>query len=204
MQTVGSLMIMALNLILAALSAVAVAVMGLYFRLQSFIFMPVFGLTGGLVAIVGYNFGARNGKRVYEAIRVALIYAGGIMAVGTAIFLLFPGFMLSLFDATPEMLSVGIPALRIISLSFLMAAGGIILSTMFQAIGNGMLSLIVSLVRQVVVLLPAAYLLSRLGGLTAVWWSVPLAEAVSLALCIILYFRADRRYIRPLGEGSTE
>ncbi len=204
MQTVGSLMIMALNLILASLSAVAVAVMGLYFRLQSFVFMPVFGLTGGLVAIVGYNFGARNSKRVYEAVRVALIYAGGIMAVGTALFMLFPGFMLSLFDATPEMLSVGIPALRIISLAFLMAAGGIILSTVFQAIGNGMLSLIVSLVRQLVVLLPAAYLLSRLGGLAAVWWSVPLAEAVSLILCIILYYWADKRYIRPLGDLTTE
>lgn len=204
MQTVGSLMIMALNLILAGLSTVAVAVMGLYFRLQSFVFMPVFGLTGGLVAIVGYNFGARNAKRVYETVRAALLYAGGIMAVGTALFLLFPGFMLSLFDATPEMLSVGIPALRIISLSFLMAAGGIILSTVFQAIGNGMLSLIVSLVRQLVVLLPAAYLLSRLSGLGGVWWSVPLAEAVSLILCIILYYWADRRYIRPLSDIKTE
>ena len=204
MQTVGSFMIMALNLILAALSTVAVAVMGLYFRLQSFVFMPVFGLTGGLVAIVGYNFGAKNRKRVYEAIRVALIYAGGIMAVGTALFLLFPGFMLSLFDATPEMLHVGIPALRVISLAFLMAAGGIILSTVFQAIGNGMLSLSVSLVRQVVVLLPAAWYLSRLSGLSGVWWSVPLAEAVSFVLCIILYYWADRRYIRPLGEGMAE
>jgi putative MATE family efflux protein len=204
MQTVGSLMIMALNLILAALSAVAVAVMGLYFRLQSFVFMPVFGLTGGVVAIVGYNFGARNVKRVYEAVRVALLYAGSIMAVGTAVFLLFPGFLLSLFDATKEMLSVGIPALRIISLSFLMAAVGIILSTVFQAIGNGMLSLIVSLVRQLLVLLPAAYLLSRLGGLGAVWWSVPLAESVSLVLCVILYYWADKRYIRPLGELRPE
>jgi Na+-driven multidrug efflux pump len=126
------------------------------------------------------------------------------MAVGMALFLLFPGLMLSLFDATPEMLSVGIPALRIISLSFLMAAGGIILSTVFQAIGNGMLSLIVSLVRQVAVLLPAAYLLSRLGGLGAVWWSVPLAEAVSLILCVILYYWADKRYIKPLHEATAE
>jgi len=199
-QTVGSFMIMLMNLILVPFSEVAVAVVGLYFRLQSFVFMPVFGLTGGLVAIVGYNFGARNAKRIYEAIRVALYYAGGIMAVGTLLFWLVPGFLLSLFDATPEMLNVGIPALRIISISFIFAAGGIILSTMFQAIGNGMLSLIISMVRQLVVLLPAAYLLSTLFGLLGVWWAIPLAESVSFALCVILYFRVDRQYIRPLSE----
>ncbi len=203
-QTVGSFMIMALNLILASLSAVAVAVMGLYFRLQSFVFMPVFGLTGGLVAIVGYNFGAKNAKRIYEAIRVALLYAGTIMAVGTALFMLFPGFLLSLFDATQEMLEVGIPALRVISIAFLMAAGGIILSTAFQAIGNGTLSMIVSLVRQVVVLLPAAWLLSRAFGIAGVWWAVPLAEAVSFILCIILYFWADKKYIKPLESAAAE
>ena len=199
-QTVGSAMIMLLNLILTSLDPLAVTVMGLYFRLQSFVFMPVFGLTGGLVAIVGYNYGARNKKRIYEAVRVALFYAGAIMAVGTLLFLLLPGLMLSLFNASPEMLQIGIPALRIISLAFMMAAGGIILSTVFQAIGNGTLSLFISLVRQLAVLLPAAFILSRVFGLAGVWWSVPLAESVSLALCIILYFWADRRYIKPLGE----
>ncbi len=203
-QTVGSAMIMMLNLILASLSGVAVAVIGLYFRLQSFVFMPVFGLTGGLVAIVGYNFGARNVKRIHEAVKVALLYAGSIMVVGTLAFWLVPGFLLSLFDATPEMLAVGVPALRIISLAFIMAAGGIILSTTFQAIGNGMLSLFISLVRQLLVLLPAAFLLSRAFGLAGVWWAVPMAEMVSLVLCVILYFWADKRYIRPLGELKAE
>lgn len=203
-QTVGSFMIMALNLILGALSEVAVAVMGLYFRLQSFVFMPVFGLTGGLVAVVGYNFGAKNAKRIYEAIRVALLYAGSIMAAGTALFMLFPGFLLSLFDATPEMLEVGVPALRVISIAFLMAAEGIILSTAFQAIGNGTLSMVVSLVRQVVVLLPAAWLLSRAFGIAGVWWAVPLAEAVSFVLCLGLYFWADKKYIRPLQDAAAE
>ncbi len=203
-QTVGSMMIMLMNLILRPLSEVALAVVGLYFRLQSFVFMPVFGLTGGLVAIVGYNFGARNAKRIHETVRVALYYAGAIMAAGTLLFWLAPGFLLSLFDASPEMLDVGIPALRIISLAFLMAAGGIILSTVFQAIGNGMLSLFVSMIRQLVVLLPAAYFLSKAFGLVGVWWSIPLAEAVSFVLCIVLYIWVDRRYIKPLGGLATE
>ncbi len=203
-QTVGSFMIMVLNQILYGLNEVAVAVMGLYFRLQSFVFMPVFGLTGGLVAIVGYNFGAKNAKRIYEAIRIALLYAGSIMAAGTALFMLFPGFLLSLFNATPEMLGVGVPALRVISIAFLMAAEGIILSTVFQAIGKGSLSMYISLVRQVVVLLPAAWLLSRMFGIAGVWWSVPLAEAVSFILCLVLYFWADKKYIRPLGKAVAE
>lgn len=199
MQSIGSVMITLMNMILILFSATAVSVLGVYFRLQSFIFMPVFGLTGGLVAIIGYNFGAGNKTRIYEAIRLALMYAGGIMLTGTLIFQLIPGPMLSLFKATPEMLSVGIPALRIISISFVLAAGGIILSTVFQAIGNGMLSLLISIVRQLVVLLPAAWLLAKIVGLNAVWWAFPIAEVVAFAMCVSMFSWANKRYLKPLG-----
>lgn len=204
MQAVGSAMVMAMNWILGPMSEVAVAVVGQYFKLQSFVFMPVFGLTGGLIAIMGYNFGAGNAKRIYETVRVALYYAVGIMGLGTLLFWLAPGLLMSLFDATPDMLAVGIPALRIISIAFVMAAGGIILSTVFQAIGNGTLSLGISMVRQLVVLLPAAYFLSEAFGILGVWWAIPLAEAVSLVLCVVLFFWADKRYIRPLEAVPEE
>lgn len=205
MQSIGSVMTVFMNMILIAFGDVAVSVLGVYFKLQSFVFMPVFGLTNGLVAIIGYNYGARQRKRVYDAIKTGLWYAVAIMAVGTLLFMLLPQPMLSLFESQEEMISgeltrIGVPALRIISLSFLMAAVGIVLSTVFQAIGNGVLSLIMSLARQLVVLLPAAWLLARWKGLDAVWWAFPIAEVVSLTICLVMYRWARRKYIEPLSQ----
>lgn len=205
MQSIASVMTVLMNMILIAFGNAAVSVLGIYFKLQSFIFMPVFGLTSGLVAIIGYNYGAKNRQRVYEAIRVSLRYAGIIMAVGTLLFIAIPGPMLSLFESadpaaaaqTAEVTRIGIPALRIISLSFMGAAVGIVLSTVFQAIGNGMLSLVLSVCRQLVVLLPAAWLLAPLG-VEAVWWAFPISEVVSLLLCLTLYRWADKKYLRTL------
>jgi len=205
MQSIGSVMTVLMNGILIAFGNAAVSVLGIYSKLQSFIFMPVFGLTNGLVAIVGYNYGARLKQRVYEAIRTALIFAGVIMLVGTILFMGIPGPLLSLFeggdaaaaDQVEAMYHIGIPALRIISIGFLGAAVGIIYSTVFQAVGNGFLSLIISVCRQLVVLLPAAWVLAR-WGVNAVWWSFPIAEVVSLILSLIAYRWADKKYLRSL------
>ena len=210
MQSIGSVMTVLMNLILIAFGNAAVSVLGVYFKLQSFIFMPVFGLTNGIVAIIGYNFGAKNRKRVYQAIRVALIYSILIMLVGMLLFIFLPEQMLSLFassdasalEQTAEMNRIGVPALQIISLSFLGAAVGIILSTVFQAIGNGLLSLLISMCRQLVVLLPAAYFLAPYG-VNAVWWSFPIAEAVALVLVLIAFRWANNRYLKPLGNVNS-
>lgn len=201
MQSISSVMNVLMNLILIAYGNTAVSVLGVYFKLQSFVFMPVFGLSNGLVAIVGYNYGARMRQRVYDAVKVALKLAIAIMGVGTIAFLLIPETLLSLFEAegASELTAIGTVALRIISSHFILAAIGITLSTVFQAIGKGMYSLLMSLCRQLIVLLPAAWTLSALGGLNAVWWCFPIAEMVSLAVCLMLYRRVDEQMLKPLG-----
>jgi len=200
MQSISSVMNVLLNMILLGFGNTPVNVLGVYFKLQSFVFMPVFGLSNGMVAIVGYNYGARNRKRVYESIRVALKMAGSIMLAGMLVFMLCPGLLLSLFEAegASELTQLGKPALRIISTNFLPAAVGITLSTVFQAVGKGVYSLLMSLCRQLVVLVPAAWILSRIGGATAVWWCFPIAEAASLALCLYLFARVDRKMLKTL------
>ena len=200
MQSISSFMNVFMNLILIAYGNTAVSVLGVYFKLQSFVFMPVFGLGNGLVAIVGYNYGARLRERVYDAIRVAVKLAVAIMAVGTAAFLLIPEVLLSLFEAegASDLTAMGVVALRIISSHFILAAIGITLSTVFQAIGKGFYSLLMSLCRQLIVLLPAAWILSRLGGVNAVWWCFPVAEAVSLTL----FRKVDVRMLKPLGQEA--
>ena len=200
MQAISSVMNVLMNMILLGFGNVAVNVLGAYFKLQSFVFMPVFGLSNGLVAIVGYNYGAHLRERVYAAVRVALRMAIVIMAVGMLLFMTIPQVLLSLFEAegAGDLTAVGCPALRVISLSFILAAVGITLGTVFQAVGKGVYSLINSLCRQLMVLLPAAWLLSRLGDLSAVWWSFPIAEVVSLAVCLLLYRRVDRTMLKTL------
>ncbi len=202
MASIGSVLNVLMNLILIAYGNAAVSVLGVYFKLQSFVFMPVFGLSNGLVPIVGYNFGARLKKRVYGAMKVALIYAMTIMAVGTAAFMLMPETLMGLFESegASELTEIGVIALRTISINFILAAIGITLSTVFQAVGRGSYSLIMSLCRQLIVLLPAAWLLSRLGGLNAIWWSFPIAEAVSLIICLLLFRKCNREMLSPLGE----
>lgn len=203
MQSIGSLLTVLLNLILIAYGAIAVNVLGIYFKLQSFVFMPVFGLSSGLVAIVGYNFGARNKKRVYEAVRTALTYAVSIMTLGTVLFMAAPELLLKMFEAgdSQELLRIGVPALRIISLHFIFAACGIVLSTVFQAVGKGGYSLLCSVVRQLAALLPFAWLLSALWGLEAIWWCFLISETMSLVLCLYLYRRVVRRTIDPLTRA---
>ena len=161
MQSIGTVMTMAINGILSSFSTAAYTVFGLYFKLQSFVFMPVFGLNQGLLPILGYNYGARNKRRMMSAFRSGCVIALVIMAVGMAVFLLFPQWLLGIFNASDELLEIGIPALRIICTCFLFAALGIVSSTLFQAVGRGVYSLIVSLMRQLVVLVPVAWLLAR-------------------------------------------
>lgn len=203
MQSISSVMSMLFNLILMPFGNAAVSVLGVYFKLQSFVFMPVFGLSNGLVAIVGYNYGARLKKRVYESVKVALVYAIAIMAAGMVLFMAIPNVLMGLFDKTADgsICAIGAPALRIISTHFILAAIGITLSTVFQAIGKGFYSLIMSLCRQLIVLIPVAWLLSR-AGLETTWWSFPIAEVVSLTICLLLYRKVDREILSRLDEPA--
>ena len=207
MQAIGSVMNVGMNAILSGFeqSNAALNVMSVYFKLQSFIFMPVFGLSTGIIAILAYNYGARNKERIYSCIKTALIWACVIMLIGTLIFMLFPEQLMSIFesDANPELTSqmtdIGVVAMRIISSSFIMAAIGITLSTVFQAVGKGVYSMVVSICRQLVVLLPAAWLLARLtGSVYAVWWCFPIAEIAALIISIYYYRKCDRKLFAPM------
>lgn len=182
LASIGSVMTYLMNLILGAFTMTAVAVFGVYFKLNSFIFMPVFGMNNALVPIIAYNYGARNRKRITGTLKRGVIIILCIMTFGTVLFELFPEFLLGLFNASPEMLEIGIPALRIIAIHFPVAAICIIFMSCFQALGMGITSMIVSFVRQLVVLLPVAYLLSLTGVLSSVWWCFPIAEFSALIL----------------------
>ena len=197
MQAIGSVLTTALNWILIGFSEAAVSVFGIYFKLQSFIFMPVFGLTHGVMPIMGYSFGARNKKRLLSALKYGCIIAVIIMAVGMLIFLTIPDKLLMIFNATDEILRIGVPALRTISLCFVSAAVGIIFSTLFQALGLGINSLIISLLRQIVILLPAAFMLSK-ASLDAVWYAFVIAEVVSLIASILIYRSVYKTRIKSL------
>ena len=207
MASIGSVMNLGMNAILSgfAQSNAALNVMAVYFKLQSFIFMPVFGLSNGIIAIIGYNFGARIKERVYQCIRVALYWACTIMLIGTLIFMVFPGTLMSVFESeaeaeiTAQMTSIGVVAMRVISTSFLFAAVGIILSTVFQAVGKGTYSMIISISRQLAILLPAAWLIARLtGSVYAVWWCFPIAEITALVLSLYYYRKCNRKMIATL------
>ena len=202
MQSIGSVMVFGMNKILISFTTTATAVFGVYFKLQSFIFMPVFGLNNGMVPIVAYNYGARRPDRIMKTIKLSITYAVCIMLVGLLIFQFAPDVMLNLFRAegdSGDMLTIGVPALRIISLSFLFAGYAIVCSSVFQALGHGVLSLTVSVVRQLVVLLPVGFLLSLTGNLELVWWAFPIAELFSLTLCTIFLRRVYLHEIKPLS-----
>ena len=198
MQSIGSVMVFGMNKILFSFTKTATAVFGAYFKLQSFVFMPVFGLNNGMVPIVSYNYGARKRKRLVDTVKFSALLAVAIMLVGLVVIQLFPANILGLFEASPDMLAIGVPALRIISLCFVFAGFSIICSSTFQALGNGLLSMMISIVRQLLILLPAAFFLSLSGSVTAVWWAFPIAELASLALCVIFLRRIYRRVILPL------
>lgn len=202
MASVGSVMTFGMNLILGVYlaSSTAVAVFGVYFKLNSFIFMPVFGLNNGMVPIVSYNYGARNRKRLTDTIKFSIIYAVALMLIGLALFQFIPDKLLALFNASEDMLAIGVPALRIISLSFSFAGVCIIIVSTFQALGHGFFSMFVSIARQLVVLLPSAFILAALGGLGATWWSFPIAEIASLTLSLVFFRHLYNKIIKPLDE----
>ena len=185
MQSIGSVMTTGMNLILMGLSSTSAAVFGVYFKLQSFFFMPVFGLNNGLIPIISYNYGAKNKKRMINTMKYGYIIALFFLLLGFAAFELIPGQLLLLFDASEDMLAIGIPALRIIGIHFLIAWFCIVTGTLFQAVGSAVYSMYVSLARQLVVLLPAAYILAKLGGLALIWWSFPIAEVMSIMITLI-------------------
>ena len=199
MQSIGTVMTMALNGILSGFSTAAYTVFGIYFKLQSFVFMPVFGLNQGLLPILGYNYGARNRKRMMTAFRDGCAIALVIMAAGMAVFLAAPQWLLSIFNASAELLEIGIPALRIICTCFLFAALGIVCSTLFQAVGKGVYSLIVSLMRQLAALVPAAWILAQVTQqVVFVWWAFPIAECVSLVVSLLFFLRLYNKEIKHL------
>ena len=202
MGSIGSFMTYGVNKILFAFEEVgktAAAVFGVYFKLQSFVFMPVFGLNNGMVPIVSYNYGAKRPDRITQTIRLSAIYAVAIMAAGVAVVQLIPDKLLRLFDASEQMLTIGVPALRIISTCFVFAGFSIVCSSVFQALGNSIFSMIMSITRQLAVLLPAAYILAHAFGLHAVWYAFPIAEFASLALSIIMLSHTYKKVIMPLA-----
>ena len=200
MQCIGSVMVFGVNKILISFTTTATAVFGAYFKLQSFIFMPVFGLNNGMVPIIAYNYGARKPERVHRTIKLSIYTAMAIMAVGTLVFEAAPGALLLPFKPSAEMLEIGVPALRIVGSIFILAGFGITAGSVCQAIGNPIYSLIVSVCRQLVVLLPAAWLLAQGGVLTLVWLAFPISELVAMLLSALFL----RRTMRSAGEAMGE
>lgn len=211
MQSISSVMTFLLNGILLsfntaveAIGTLATTIFGVYFKLQSFVFMPVFGLNNGMVPIIAYNYGARRGERVQKTARLAVMYAVVYMLICLAAFQLIPDVMLKWFNADAQMIEYGVPALRILSLPFIFAGIAIVFSSLFQALGSAMYSLTISVARQLVVLLPAAWLLSKIS-LSAVWWAFPIAELMSLTCAVFFYFRVHKEKIQPMmSSGRTD
>lgn len=197
-QAIGSVMTYGMNRILLSFGA-AQTVFGIYFKLQSFVFMPVFGLNNGMVPIIAYNYGAGSRERVVKTMKSSIKYAVAIMLLGLAVMQIFPVQLLNFFNATPELLEIGKPALRIVSLSFLSAGFCIVVGSVFQALGNGIYSMIVSVTRQLCILLPVAWLLSLSGNVNAVWWAFPIAEVASMGLSAYFLARINRKVIRNIG-----
>lgn len=204
MGSIGSVMTYCVNRILDGFSSTAVAVFGVYFKLQSFFFMPVFGLNNAMVPLIAYNYGARRPARMKQTVRWAVIYACSIMAVGLLLMQLMPDVFLRLFDASDDMLRIGVPALRTISLAFVGAGYAIVLSSTFQALGKGLYSMFVSIARQLVVLVPVAWLLSRTGQLSAVWWAFPIAEIMSALVSTLFLLHLKKTLLLPLEQQAQD
>ena len=198
MNSIGSVMTFGMNYILQGFHETATGVFGIYFKLQSFFFMPLFGINNATISIIAFNYGARKPERIVRTLKIACVTAMIIMLLGAAIFLLLPDLLLQLFHPSAEFLRLGRSALRIICLHFPLAAIGIALGASFQALGNGIYSTIVSLCRQLIALLPAAYLLSLSGNVTLVWWSFPIAEVISVTVTLLFFRRIYRQKVLPL------
>ena len=202
MQSIGSVMTYCMNRILIEFSSTATAVFGVYFKLQSFFFMPVFGLNNGITPIIAYNYGAGQRKRMLKTIKLSMLVAFCLTFIGFLCFEGIPQILLSLFNASDEMLTIGVPALRIIGIHYLIAWFCIVSGTVFQALGKAFFSMIVSIMRQLFVLIPAAYILAKLGGLHVVWWSFPIAEVISLMVSSFFLVRINRTIISRVPEGK--
>ena len=200
MMAVGSVMNFSMNQILQGFSETATGVFGIYYKLQSLFFMPIFGINNATISIIAYNYGARNPKRILGILKISLLTAMTIMIAGLLAFQFLPDMLLGLFNPSDEFLRIGRSALRIISIAFPMAAVGIAVSASFQALGSGIYATIVSLCRQMVVLLPVAYLLSLGGEVVRVWWAFPIAEVGSLIVTLLLFWRIYKLKIKPLAE----
>lgn len=199
MQSIGAVMTLGMNgILMSAGSEVNVTVYGIYFKLQSFVFMPCFGLNQGIMPIIGYNYGARNKARMYSALKQGIITAASIMAVGVLLMWLIPDKLISMFGGNEELMYCGIPAFRIISLCFIPAAAGILFTTLFQAVGKGIRSLLMSVTRQLVVILPVAFILSRTLGVDYVWYAFPIAEIICLGLALVFFFDLVRKDFKKL------
>lgn len=202
MQSIGSVMTYCMNRILIEFSSTATAVFGVYFKLQSFFFMPVFGLNNGITPIIAYNYGAGQRKRMLKTIKLSMLVAFCLTFIGFLCFEGIPQILLSLFNASDDMLTIGVPALRIIGIHYLIAWFCIVSGTVFQALGKAFFSMIVSIMRQLFVLIPVAYILAKLGGLHVVWWSFPIAEVISLMVSSFFLVRINRTIISRVPEGK--
>ncbi len=204
MNSIGSFMTATFNKIIMPLSEYAVNVFGVYFKLQSFVFMPVFGFNNGMISIISYNYGARKKKRILKTTRLGLVYAVSFMLFGFALFQIFPSVFLSMFSLSEEAIqSVGIPALRTISISFIFAGFSIICGAVFQAFGHSVLSMLVSIGRQLVTLLPVAYLLALSGDINLVWWAYPIAEVVCVILSALFYLYVYKTCIATIPDDPS-
>ena len=202
MQSIGSVMTYCMNRILIEFSSTATAVFGVYFKLQSFFFMPVFGLNNGITPIIAYNYGAGQRKRMLKTIKLSMLVAFCLTFIGFLCFEGIPQILLGMFNASDEMLTIGVPALRIIGIHYLIAWFCIVSGTVFQALGKAFISMIVSIMRPLFVLIPAAYILAKLGGLHVVWWSFPIAEVISLMVSSFFLVRINRTIISRVPEGK--
>ena len=192
MLSIGSIMTFGMNTILITFSTTATAVFGVYFKLQSFVFMPIYGLNNGMIPIIAYNLGARKKDRMFKTINLAIVYAIGIMIIGVIIFEFIPQTLLAFFNASPDMIKIGTTALRIIALHFVLAGYSVVCSAVFQAVGKGTYSLLTSLIRQLFVLLPTAYILSLFGNIDLIWLSFPIAEVVAVIISAFLFARIKK------------
>lgn len=199
MASIGSVMNYGMNRILLGFTSTAAAVFGVYFKLQSFIFMPVFGLNNGVIPVIAYNYGAGKRERVVKAIKTSAVIALIIMSVGVLLFQTLPELLLGFFDASETMIHIGVPALRVISLSFIFAAIGIACASAFQALGYAVYSMVMSIIRQLVVLLPVAYFISLRGDVRLVWWAFPIAETVAIIVCVFFMTHVYKTVISKIG-----
>lgn len=204
MVAVGSVMTFSINKIVIAFTATAAAVFGVYFKLQSFVFMPIFGLNNGVIPIIAYNYGAKNRTRVTKTIKTALVFVFCFMFVGLAVMQLIPDKLLSIFNASPEMTEIGVSALRTISLSYIVAGFSVVMISVFQAFGKGLFSMFISIARQLVVLVPAAYFLAKTGVLNNVWWAFPIAEVMSVTVAAVFFIHLYKTVIKKLPENGEE